>query len=581
MIRIVGRDTPAYYALQAAFAIEGIAQADDDDDGASVHFVMAGNRHPPEGSCVYFGEVSEEVADFFEVRKLSRREEQNVPLICSEPVWTAEELDVMSRFVSRGTRLPTRSRVIVTLRAGSGVETLLSDDVGNPLVLRRDNVVWATLDLAESLSMLLREAYLAQTGRGAGGWLSTWRPAQQIYYRIPRRLRARVQRGVIEGLNQKLAGWPAERFSTNYPIDKTGWVLVRAVVNLANLVSEALPTVSTWPHGFRSCVVVTHDIEPTRYAYRKGLPRLLGWLASNHASPHTINPVGYDARRNRSIWQHAEFEHNELGCHGWLHDGREASLPRADMSEGIALAKSTIESLSTRSVTSFRSPRLDRSDQLFDVLDNCGFTCDSTVPDVDRENTDRWGGGCSLNFPFHPIVERNSTWTRLNLLECPVTAPDCAMPVFAGMTESEAIALYALKLEWIEAVGGCYVAIFHCGVFDKEDSALRERLLAGFCSLLPGRSVWRATLRQLEHWWRMRESLHASISGGSPALLNNSAFLTPPTMLRWRGKTWKVPPLLPGTGWCAGSALSPVANTQRTSTPQTPPVQAFGSLSSR
>jgi len=405
--------------------------------------------------------------------------------------------------------------------------------------------------------LLLGEGYLMSTANETRDWLATWRPAQQLYYRLPSAWRSRVQKRMIRGLDDKLAQQPADQFATRYPIDAIGWLLLRAIRNLIRLTGgDALPSVDPWPNGSRACVVVSQDIEPTRYAYRHGLPRLLNWLQAEGTPPHTINVVGNEARREPKLWNRSKFTHNEVGCHGWLHDGREARLPRASMIEYFDRARNVIESLHGVPVTTFRSPRLDRSPSLYEALEICGFTCDSTIPDVDRENTHRWGGGCSFNFPFHPVVAAGPDWRQLDLLECPVTAPDCAMPVFAGGTEAEAIALYSRKLDWIEAIGGCAVAIFHGGVFDDEDAGLRQRLLAGYYRSLAGRNVWRATLRELEKWWRIRQSLHASVSDGAVTLANRGSSHSFPVRLSWRGTSWMVPALAPGTSWSSATLES-------------------------
>lgn len=401
----------------------------------------------------------------------------------------------------------------VALAPGAQAEVLLEDMEGRPQVLARGAEVWCVLDLPEALARLLAEAYLPPVKHGLGGWIATSSPLQQAYYRAPRALRKWLQRRVLDGLQGQLDRRPAGAFCTRFPVDTTGWALVRGTLGALRLAGAQVEEQPAWPGGSRACVVVTHDVEPTPYSYRHGLPRLLERLEAWGHPPHTIDPVAAPAARYAHLWQRADVLRHEIVCHGWRHDGRKTRLSPAGIRARLQLARTTLESLTGRAVTSFRSPRLDRSPALFEALEATGFRVDSTMPDVDRENTDHYGGGCSFNFPFHPLVPVGSGWRALSLLEMPVTAPDCAMPVFAGASEDEAIALYARKLDWVEAIGGCYVAIFHPGVFDDEDAQLRERLLTGFVRLLEGRPVWRCSLRDLEQWWRAREDLTTAASG--------------------------------------------------------------------
>jgi hypothetical protein len=484
----------------------------------------------------------------FGVERASSRPASVVRLQCREPLWTGSELALLDLFAGRGMRLPVDAAS--ELEPGPGTEVLLRDESGRPVALRHGQAVWCPLDLARSLALLIGERYLPEDRPGLGEWLATWRPLQQAYYRAPAALRERVQRSVIRRLEAGRARWPEARFSTSYPVEATGWAITRALFNALRLAGAQLAVIDPWPAGHRACVVVTHDIEPAPYAYRRGLPRLLDWLAAKGHPPHTIGPVAHEAGRHAALFRHAALQRLELHCHGWLHDGRKTRLPRAAMLERLRLAKTTLEGLTGRSVSAFRSPRLDRNDTLYEALEASGYSCDSSVPDADRESTRRWGGGCSLNFPFHPAVPDGEGWRALSLVECPVTAPDCAMPVWAGATEAEACALFDSKLDYVEAIGGCYVAIFHSGTFDDADAGLRERLLEHFFTSASSRPMWRCTLGQLERWWRAREALCAWLSQGALVVKNAAPAESPAVVVRVgdgeAATTVTVPPLAPG-----------------------------------
>jgi hypothetical protein len=129
--------------------------------------------------------------------------------------------------------------------------------------------------------------------------------------------------------------------------------------------------------------------------------------------------------------------------------------------------------------------------------------------------------------------------------------------VGAGAPAAAVRALYERKLDYLEAVGGCAVMIFHPGTFDEEDAALRERLLDAFMAALAGRRVWRCSLSELERWWRSREGLRAELAeGGRPALTNIGARTSAPAQVRWRDgdgaeRSHEAPALEPGATWRA------------------------------
>ena len=204
--------------------------------------------------------------------------------------------------------MPLAQRLAVSVSRDRTSEVLLRDANGDALVLRQGDAVWSLWNIPESLALLLGEGYLKSAADETRDWLATWRPAQQLYYRLPSPWRSRVQKRMIRGLDDKLAQRPADQFATRYPIDATGWLLLRAIRNLIRLTGgDALPSLDPWPNGSRACVVVSQDIEPTRYAYRRGLPRLLNWLQAEGTPPHTINVVGNEARREPKLWNRSKF----------------------------------------------------------------------------------------------------------------------------------------------------------------------------------------------------------------------------------------------------------------------------------
>src|SRR5262249_40175902 len=143
---------------------------------------------------------------------------------------------------------------------------------------------------------------------------------------------------------------------------------------------------------------LTHDIEPTRFAYGPGLGTLLdGIAASGH--PAAVGLVAGPAGRRLGPHLVSRLAETEVYCHGLEHRGETLVGDQEAVAAGIAAARDAVGAKLGRRIDGFRSPRLDRSRTLLWALDRTGMRFDSSFPDVDRETVDRFGHGVRLCMP--------------------------------------------------------------------------------------------------------------------------------------------------------------------------------------
>ena len=127
------------------------------------------------------------------------------------------------------------------------------------------------------------------------------------------------------------------------------------------------------------CVTVDleHDCPPFLTTYRgvtEGMPRLLDCLA-REAIPATFFCTGDVARKHPEIVRRLVAEGHELGCHGDTH-ARFGGLDPIAAAREIGDAARTLRAFAP--VTSFRAPNLDFPTEYVALLEEHGFTLDSS-----------------------------------------------------------------------------------------------------------------------------------------------------------------------------------------------------------
>ncbi len=390
-------------------------------------------------------------------------------------------------------------------------------------LVRRGDCVWSLVNLGTAFSALMTDAYLPLREGPPRRRLGPHAAANllfEAYYRLPQALRSFVQRRTYAKLDRRLKEYGD--IASSYPVDGTGWLLVELTKAIIRAISgEDTVGLAKWPAPYDSAAVLTHDIEPTDYAYGEGLSRLLRRI-SDADTKSTLGLVEAPAVAGLDRSTTAEIKRHGVILHGVTHRGDAVVASPERLAGYLSRARERLELKLGRRIRGFRSPRLDRSADLASALDAAGFAFDSSWPDVDRENAKHFGGGVRVNVPFRrPIVDESGKVRVSRCLELPMTAPDCIQSLFGGGSRDALRSDVERKADFIRSIGGLYVALVHGGVFDDDDAAVRESLLEDVLEIIKKQGVWRASLEEVAAWWTSREAVTLETEHGAVSATNN------------------------------------------------------------
>jgi peptidoglycan/xylan/chitin deacetylase (PgdA/CDA1 family) len=421
-----------------------------------------------------------------------------VTLDLDAPAWPAVVQAIARRFGVRALALPRATYATGAVPAGA-VLAVLRDAEGRerPAIVESDGGPRALVDLGAALADLLDERYLPDSATPR----TLPRPLLALYYRAPEAWRRALQRRTYARLARRLG--PT---ASTYPVDASGWLAAELIVALVRRAVGGLVRLAPWPAPYTAAAVLTHDVEPSRFAYGAGLATLLATIART-GHPATLGLVAGPAARRLGARLSAALDAHEVLCHGLEHRGEAACAT-------LGHARALLEQTLGRRVRGFRSPRLDRSAALLAALDASGFDHDSSFPDVDRENLARFGGGVRLNIPYRPPVTDGGDVRPSRCLELPVSAPDCIQPLFAGDDATGLREAVRRKIAFVRATGGLYTGIVHAGVFGPADAARRAAHLEFVAGELDHPDLWRTTPAAVADWWTARERLVVRAGAG-------------------------------------------------------------------
>ena len=420
--------------------------------------------------------------------------------------------EILERFGFAEVEIPVEE-ILVDEEGFRGFEVLsefVTEGKRLPAILKKDNKVIFLFDLGKCFIKLVNETYFSKSEKrhGLANPLSEW-----VYKKLPYRLRLALYRRYYKRLHAKIPS--LKSFKTKFPIDPAGFVLVE-LLRESMLLTTGIAKISRWPYGHNSASILTHDIEPTDYSYEKGLVQLIAELR-NAGQKSTINLVAACLEKS-PIGVRSELKSHDIGCHGLYHDRKFMAIGSRERKYRIAEAKKIIERAEGKKVQGFRAPALQRTSDLFELLEETGFKFDSSFIDVQREEP-FCGRGNSFYLPFHPLMgERKS-----RILELTTTAPDCISPYFFGMSIDETISLFKKKAEWLRAIGGLAVFIVHAPVWGGQDEN-RLRLLSELLPEMRKERTWNATAFEIYNWWKARENVSIRIEKGKIIIENWNDF---------------------------------------------------------
>jgi peptidoglycan/xylan/chitin deacetylase (PgdA/CDA1 family) len=318
-------------------------------------------------------------------------------------------------------------------------------------------------------------------------------PALGAYYRvrhlIPRRLRYRINAMAVRARRHcQFPNWPCESALMDFWRE---WL----TQSLEHVGVRDAWHIAFWPHGFRCCIVLTHDVES-----RSGFERMeaIAEVEERHGFRSAWNLPLVQYELDWKCVQRLRARGFEFGAHGLSHDGR---LFRSH--KDFAQQAPTLEHLARcHGLTGFRAPSTLRRAEW---IANMSFDFDSSFAD-----TDPWepqpGGTCSL-FPFY----------LGNVVELPYTLPQDHTLIH--LLHRDPLQIWTLKAQWIASLGGMILTLTHpdylgAGRHLNEYEQLLKRL--GEIE-----HAWRALPSMVAGWWRQRAKLSLYLDGEKPRIIGD------------------------------------------------------------
>ena len=301
---------------------------------------------------------------------------------------------------------------------------------------------------------------------------------------------------------------------TAWPIDDTVYKLKELVKDyVVNSFLERygfVPMVNRWPYPYKAAMVITHDVDKElKDEYLKiieiekkyNIRTTWNFIAKG---PYKLNP---------EVLKNLISEGFEVGCHGLYHDRLFNSVSREEREMRVTESKKIIESATGEEVLGFRTPILDRTSDLWELLEDNGYLYDSSYPDIDHLTASRYGMGVSTNMPYNAIIERDGMFEESRLIELPVTAPqDVDVLIDRELSEEEALEVYKKKGDEIISKEGLVVYIFHPHILRDEKRLRMYNSLLNYFSRRD--DLWITTAEEVVKWWNLRKGIRVSAENG-------------------------------------------------------------------
>jgi peptidoglycan/xylan/chitin deacetylase (PgdA/CDA1 family) len=247
-----------------------------------------------------------------------------------------------------------------------------------------------------------------------------------------------------------------------------------------------------WPHDYRCCIVLTHDVEsPFGFEQIQRMTDLEEQYGFRSALNFPLNQYRIDWRKLDDL----KARGFEFGAHGLAHDGR---LFRSEQ-DFSALAPLLERFANEQGLVGFRSPSTLRN---VEWIKRLSFDYDCSFADTDPYEPQP-GGSCSV-FPFF----------LGNIVELPYTVPQDHTLIH--LLRRDPLPIWTTKSQWIASMGGMILTLTHPDYSGTQPhlstyGELLKRLKDLECS-------WRALPSEVALWWRQRSQTHLTIKDGVPLL---------------------------------------------------------------
>jgi hypothetical protein len=280
-----------------------------------------------------------------------------------------------------------------------------------------------------------------------------------------------------------------------WPVDTTVEDIAERCLLLALQAGDIkrIPFVWFWPRGFKSCLIMTHDVETKAgldfCSELMDLDQEFGVPASFQIVPEGRYEVPHDlleSMRRRGF----EVAIQDLNHDGRLFDSEGEFVRRAALINQYA---------KEYAAEGFRAAVLYRRPEWLHKLK---ISYDMSVPNVAR--LDPQPGGCCTVLPYF----------LGDIVELPVTTVQDYM--LLHILSQSSIDLWKSQLDLICAKNGLASFIVHPDyIIDQKSRSIYRDLLAYLQSEKVSQGMWRALPREVDRWWRKRSQMTITQHGNS------------------------------------------------------------------
>ena len=344
-------------------------------------------------------------------------------------------------------------------------------------------------DLTEVATNLRQERY-RQNGHSFFQRSTSGSAAQRLYYR----LRPLMGVGVRKHLQKmRLSGWEKIAFP-KWPVDRSVDALMEASLKLALKAQgrSSIPFIWFWPDGASASAMVTHDVEGDAGV---GFCDQLMDIDDSFGIKSAFQLIPQDReqqwRRTAARLRPRGFEVN---LHDLNHDGRLFADRHAFAQHARRINDYTREF----GCEGFRSGAMYREQSWFEQFD---FSYDMSVPNAAHLEPQR--GGCCTIMPYFVG----------NLLELPLTTvQDYSL---FHILDDYSTTLWKQQIRIIAEHHGLISIIAHPDyLIGQRERDVYVELLRHLVELRDKHGVWIALPGAINRWWRERQHMTLTQSGG-------------------------------------------------------------------
>jgi hypothetical protein len=342
-------------------------------------------------------------------------------------------------------------------------------------------------DASEVIENLRRERYSAHF-REEGSVFNAM--LRKVYYLLRPFVSVSVRRHF-----QKihLRDWDTIRFPAwpvDFTVDRIHQKLLALTLRAQGL--EKMPFIWFWPDNFRSCAIITHDVEapPGRdfCGQLMDLDESFGFHSSFQIVPENRYPVP------KSYLNSIVSRGFEVNVHDLKHDGR----LYADHGEFLRRAERINYYVREFEAEGFRSGILYRNADWYDAFE---FSYDMSIPNVAHLDAQR--GGCCGVMPY--FIGK--------IIELPVT---CTQDyTLFNILGDYSIELWKKQFACILANHGLISVIVHPDyILEPKPQSTYKALLSHLAELRVHGNIWTPLPREVAAWWRARSKMKLAFEDG-------------------------------------------------------------------